>query len=75
VGDDMHQRHFAEANRHVAVGLAIVARQLDLINRLEKDGIDTLDARRLLDLLEETLGLMLAHQDLARRSCDHRHSN
>jgi hypothetical protein len=70
MANDMHQRHLDEANRHIAVGLALVARQQDLIDRLAKDGIDTRDARSLLDLIEETLGLMLVCRDEAQRACE-----
>jgi hypothetical protein len=74
MANDMHKRHLDEANRHVAVGRALVARQHDLIDRLAKDGIDTRDARSLLGLIEETLGLMLVCRDEAQRACERRHS-
>jgi hypothetical protein len=64
----MHQRHLAEATRHVARGLELVAQQQDRVLRLERDGHDASQARDLLAVLEETPRLMQAHHELILRS-------
>jgi hypothetical protein len=41
VGDEMHQRHLAQADRHIARGLAIISKQTALIDGLERSGRDS----------------------------------
>ena len=68
MGDDLHQRHLDEAHRRVARSVEIIARQRDLIRRLEASGLDAFEAKRLLVLFEETLALMVAHRGLILRA-------
>jgi hypothetical protein len=64
----MHQRHLAESDRHIAGSLDRIARQRDLIDRLEQGGHDSAEARRLLCLFEETLRLMQEHREMILRA-------
>lgn len=58
-----------QAQRHIALGESLVARQKAIIERLRSDGYPTVDAKRLLVTLEQTLGLM--HQHLANEPLVH----
>ena len=60
------RRLLAEAERHVAEGEALVARQRDLIRKLERDGHGTRAARLFLKSLEETQALHIADRDRVR---------
>jgi hypothetical protein len=61
------QQHLQEAERHVAQSTMHVVEQRKLVIRLERDGLDTTDARRLLELFEESLRLYLVNRDRLRR--------
>jgi hypothetical protein len=64
VGDEMHQRHLAQADRHIAMGLAIISKQTALMDGLERSGQDSTEARDLLTLFEEALRLMQEHRKM-----------
>ncbi len=68
MGNDMHQRHLAEADRHIARSLELIAKQQRFIDRLESNSCDSCDARRLLCLFEETLRLMQQHREMILRA-------
>jgi hypothetical protein len=68
VGDDMHQRHLAEADRYIARSLELIAKQQAFVERLENSGCDSFEARRLLFLFEETLRLMRQHREMILRA-------
>jgi hypothetical protein len=55
--------HLAIVRRHVAGGEQIVARQREIIARLERAGCDTSDATRLLLQFEEVQSLHVAHRE------------
>jgi hypothetical protein len=55
--------HLAQAERHVAEGAAIIARQKSLILELEKDGHDTTSSRSLLRQFEEIQHLHIEDRD------------
>jgi hypothetical protein len=55
--------HLAQAERHVAEGAAIIARQKSLILELEKDGHDTTSSRSLLRQFEEIQHLHVEDRD------------
>lgn len=69
---DMHRQHLTEANRHIATGLDLIAKQRDLVDLLERDGHNSSEAQKLLWLFEETMELMRAHRELIRWTIDRR---
>ena len=61
------QQYLKDAERNVAQSTMHVVEQNALVVRLERDGLDTADARRLLELLEESRALYLAERDRPRQ--------
>src|SRR5262245_7155451 len=68
VGDSRHQQDLAEADRLIAASMGLISRQRALIERVEKDGFDSTEARKLLRLFEETLELMQAYREITLRA-------
>jgi hypothetical protein len=64
------QRYLQEAERNVAQSTMHIVEQNALVERLERDGLDTADARRLLKLFEENRTLYLAERDRLRRELE-----
>ena len=64
--ETMLRRHLARAERHVAEGEVHLARQRELIRKLERDGHGSRAARRFLRSLEETQALHVADRDRVR---------
>ncbi|MGH8269523.1 MAG: hypothetical protein ACRES1_05625 [Steroidobacteraceae bacterium] len=62
----MIRRHLAQAERHVEEGETHLARQRELVRKLERDGHGSRAARRFLRSLEETHALHVADRDRAR---------
>ena len=58
------ERELAEADRHIAHGEGLIARQQALVNELQQDGHDTQAARDLLETMIESLRQMHAHRRL-----------
>ena len=58
--------HLMQTERHVAQGESTVQKQRALISRLDKDGHDTTEARKLLGQFEELQALHLADRDRLR---------
>ncbi len=56
-------KHLAIIRRHVARGEQIVARQCEVVARLERAGCDASDAKRLLLQFEELQSLHVADRD------------
>jgi hypothetical protein len=67
MSEEMELRHLEEANRHIAEGQHRIAEQKARIARLERDSHDTTASKELLEVLEETLELMMRHRDLILR--------
>ena len=66
------KRHLAEANRNLAEGKQRVADHKARIARLERSGAGTTHSNRFLDLLEQSLALMVAHREMiAKEIRDH----
>ncbi len=65
----MERQHLAESERHVRDGALIVARQRELVARLERDGHDTHAARALLAQFEELQALHIADCERRRNAC------
>ena len=63
----MGQQHLAQAERHVAQGDVIVARQRELVSRLERAGLDTKAASLLLRQFEISQALHVAHRNRRRK--------
>ncbi len=59
----MLEQHLAQAEEHIALGQHHIARQRKLVAKLERDGHDTTDARRLLANFEKTQEMHLADRD------------
>jgi hypothetical protein len=55
--------HLAMVRRHVARGEQIVARQREILARLERAACDTSDAKRFLVQFEEVQSLHVAHRE------------
>jgi hypothetical protein len=51
------------ARRHVAMGERHIARQREIVAKLERDGHDSLDSKRLLGFFEELQNMHIAHRD------------
>ena len=64
------QQYLKDAERNVAQSTMHVVEQNALVVRLERDGLDTADARRLLKLFEESRTLYLAERDRLRRELE-----
>lgn len=47
---EMIERHLKQARRHVAEGERHIANQQELLPRLDRDGHDTIEAEKLLDI-------------------------
>ncbi len=63
------REHLALAERHVAEGERVVARQREIVAELERDGHDAAaaQARQLLAQFEELLALHVADRDRLRK--------
>ena len=59
----MLETHLAQAEGHVAQGERHVARQRKLVAKLERDGHDTSEPKRLLSQFEEMLVIHIADRD------------
>lgn len=59
----MHAEHLAMTERHVALGIGLIARQVAVVADLRRGGHDTEQAAELLQLLEETQMLHKDHRD------------
>ena len=55
--------HLAQAERHVTDGEALVARQREIVERLERGGHDTREAMTLLRQLEQAQALHIQERD------------
>src|SRR5262249_51528892 len=53
--------YFSMARRHVATGETLIARQHEIVARLERGGHNSLDAKRLLDTFEEIQNMHIDH--------------
>lgn len=58
--------HLAQAERHVKLGEDHIARQKELVARLEAHGLDTTEAKRLLCEFQELLTVHIAGRDRMR---------
>ena len=56
-------QHLAEAEHHVAIGADHVARQRELIARLQRDGHDAAQAKQLLEQFEQLQQMHIADRD------------
>ncbi len=57
------KRHLAQTERYITEGERHIADQRDLIAKLERDGHDTVHARRLLTQFEELQALHIAARE------------
>jgi hypothetical protein len=57
------QQELAQATRHIVDARARMARQLEIMRRLEADGHDAAQAKNLFRDLEDSLEEMLAHRE------------
>ena len=60
----MERRHLEEANRHLAEGAERIAKQEALIATLDRDGLHTEKAVRLLGLLRDTQEQGVVHRNM-----------
>ena len=63
VDRELARQHLKLANRHLAEGQARVEAQIALVARLERDGHDTFQAKKLLEQFEQTLALQMQSRD------------
>ena len=59
----MLKRHLRQAEEHIATGEKNIARQWELIAKLERDNHDTAHARAILDQFEELQEMHLADRE------------
>ncbi len=59
----MLEQLLAQAEEHIALGQHHIARQRELVAKLERAGSETTDARRLLANFETAQEMHLAHRD------------
>ena len=59
--------HLAQSEEHISVGERHIANQLVLIARLERDGLNSKDAKDLLARFQAILGEHVAHRDRLRK--------
>jgi arginine repressor len=59
----MWERHLVQAEQHVALGERHIARQYELVAKLERDGQDATEAKLFLDTLQELQATHIAHRD------------
>jgi len=59
--DEILKRHLALAIRHAEKGERLVQEQLQRVEYLEKNGHDATSSKRFLELLIQTLALMMEH--------------
>ncbi len=55
--------HLAQCRRHVAMGEQHIDSQRELVSKIERDGRDSTEARRLLATFEELQDLHIADRD------------
>jgi hypothetical protein len=60
------ESHLAQAERNISEGERHLARQRELVARLEQDGHDATQARKSFALFEELQALHIAHRDWLR---------
>jgi len=65
--ENTHVRHLAQAERHVKAGAQIVARQRDLIAKLERRGCDLTEHRAWLALFENMQRSFVEHRAIILR--------
>ena len=58
--------HLAQAERHIEQSYEHIARQSELVTRLQRDGHETSEAKRLLAEFEELLKIHIAGRDRLR---------
>lgn len=68
---DQHLEHLRLARQHLVDGEARIARQAELVERLEAGGHPSELARALLVSFEETLDQMRAHRDYLENEADY----
>ena len=64
------EEHLALAERHVAQGEGHIRQQRELIVRLEREGQESAEARRLLNTFEELQGLHVADRNRLQAELD-----
>lgn len=63
----MLETHLAQARRHVADGERHIANQRATLARLDRKGLDTIEAKKLLKTFEELQQLHIADRDRLER--------
>jgi hypothetical protein len=58
------QKKLAEADNHIAAAESLIARQISLLEDLERDGHETETARTLLEAMQHSLREMHAHRQI-----------
>ena len=66
----MLKRHLTQAEEHIATGQKNIARQWELIAKLERNGHDSAQARAILDQFEELQAMHLADRERILRECE-----
>jgi hypothetical protein len=66
----MVEEHLARAETHVKEGETHIARQGELVAKLEQDGHDSVEARASLILFQEMQAMHIADRDRLRKELD-----
>jgi len=70
---DFLERALAQADRHVAQGEAILARQRAMVEASERGGRDVARSKDFLSVLEESQRLLIADRERLRKDLDDAH--
>jgi len=57
------QQHLVDAEQHVADGAQHITKQESLIAQLDRDGHDTMEAKKVLDTLRRTQALLVERRN------------
>jgi hypothetical protein len=60
----LERQHLIEVQEHIRAGEERVVRKINLIEQLEREGHDTREARKLLEVMKETLEVFRQERDI-----------
>lgn len=64
------QEKLIEADQHIAAAESLVAKQISVLDQLQRDGHQTENARALLDTMRASLQQMYAHRQIIEAEPD-----
>jgi hypothetical protein len=67
----LERQHLIEVEERIRAGEERIDRQINLIEQLEMDGHDTREARKLLEIMKETLEVFRQERDICLEEFRH----